>query len=382
MRRPSSRSNGAIRSVLVLWADNTAANLGLRAIAEGNARLIRDALDDSDVVVDFQGFGRGDSEVSFGTRAILKDFGRANGPIKSKLRRYDLIFDSGAGDSLTDIYGLKRLSFIVYAHWMTRRLGLPLVLAPQTIGPFQTMLGRFVARKSLGQAVVVLARDSVSATYSETVLGRRVDAVGTDVCFLLPAVAAPGTRDVIINVSGLLWFSDTHVDSEHYREQVILLVRQLVGSGRRVSLLAHVVHSPSGNDDVDAVTDLVARLGPGVSVEILVPETLVEARALLASGRIVVGARMHACLNALSQAVPAIPWGYSRKFEPLLADLGWTDVIDLRTNQRAAEATFGLIMEPGHQARLEDSARRIPGVAQAAIDVSRQTLARALRGEY
>ena len=47
---------------------------------------------------------------------------------------------------------------------------------------------------------------------------------------------------------------------------------------------------------------------------------------------------MHACLNALSVGTPAIPLAYSRKFEPLLADLGWRSVVDLRTSDDAANA--------------------------------------------
>ena len=51
---------------------------------------------------------------------------------------------------------------------------------------------------------------------------------------------------------------------------------------------------------------------------------------MLAGASLVVGSRMHACLNALSVGTPAVPLAYSRKFAPLMADLGWEHVIDLR----------------------------------------------------
>jgi polysaccharide pyruvyl transferase WcaK-like protein len=38
---------------------------------------------------------------------------------------------------------------------------------------------------------------------------------------------------------------------------------------------------------------------------------------------------MHACLNSLSVGTPAIPLAYSRKFAPLLADVGWEYVVSL-----------------------------------------------------
>ncbi|RXZ72227.1 polysaccharide pyruvyl transferase family protein [Agromyces albus] len=369
--RSSSDGPPSPNRVLVLWADNSAANLGLRVLAQGNAELVREAA--QGVEVDFQDFGPGDSRVSFGTRSILRDIGRRNGPIKTKLRQYDLILDSGAGDSFADIYGLKRLSFIAYAHWMARRLRIPLALGPQTIGPFNTVIGRAIARRSLRQAELVTSRDMASAEYARTVLKRSVDAVGTDVVFMLPTREEPmGTRDVIVNVSGLLWFGDDHVDSTYYQAQVRQLIEGLLDAGRRVSLLAHVVNSPSGNDDIDAI-DAVSRSLDRPGIELLIPTDLDEARAYIASGRVLVGARMHACLNALSQGVPAIPWAYSRKFAPLLSAVRWTHVFDLREKDDVATSTIEMILDPVQSAVLAAEALDVAASARdsmaACVDV-------------
>ena len=61
------------------------------------------------------------------------------------------------------------------------------------------------------------------------------------------------------------------------------------------------------------------------------PADLNEARDHLARSKVVVGSRMHACLNALSVGTPAIAWGYSRKFGPLFRDFGWQYAIDIRS---------------------------------------------------
>ena len=52
--------------------------------------------------------------------------------------------------------------------------GTPVVLGPQTIGPFRTRRGRALGLWSMRRAVSVMARDSVSAAYAEG-LGRPVD---------------------------------------------------------------------------------------------------------------------------------------------------------------------------------------------------------------
>ncbi|MBI9116200.1 polysaccharide pyruvyl transferase family protein [Sanguibacter suaedae] len=363
---------------LILWSDNRAANLGLRVLAQGNAQLLRRSLGDRPVTVDFQDFGPGDSDVSFGTRSILKDLGRRHGPIKSKVRRYDVLVDTGAGDSFTDIYGLKRLLFIAYAHHVARRLRVPLVMAPQTFGPFDTRIGRALGRRSARQAVCAIARDDKSARYAEEQLGRAVDATTTDVVFLLPR-ESPGTgHDVVVNVSGLLWFASDHVDCEYYRQQVVTLVRGLLEAGREVTLLPHVVHSPSGNDDVDASRALVELLGADSGVRTVVPESLAEARQVLASAQVAVGARMHACLNALSQGVPAVPWAYSRKFAPLMARLGWSYLVDLRDGGDAAGQTLALILDPQASARMSEDVTQVGEAAERELEPAVTALARAL----
>jgi colanic acid/amylovoran biosynthesis protein len=49
-------------------------------------------------------------------------------------------------------------------------------------------------------------------------------------------------------------------------------------------------------------------------------------------------------LNSLSQGVPAIGWSYSRKFAPLLSDLGWNHLFDLKEGKPAmAKETFSAI---------------------------------------
>jgi polysaccharide pyruvyl transferase WcaK-like protein len=310
-----------------LWADSQSANFGVRVLAEGMANLARAAWGPN-IEVEFQNFGAGDSEISFYTRSIARDIGRRNGPIKSKLRQYDLILDSGAGDSFTDIYGLKRLSFMFYAQRTASRLGIPVIMGPQTIGPFNTTLGRWAASRSLRTMDGVIARDPRSAECAED-LGRKVDALATDVVFALGDPPRFESRDVLLNISGLLWFGDAHIDSSRYRRELIELVAGLQDQGRKVSLIAHVVSSARGNhdDDVDAVKEFQRE--HGTELEVILPSTLEHARSALAGANFVIGSRMHACLNALSAGTPAIAWAYSRKFAPLMSDIGWNYVIDL-----------------------------------------------------
>lgn len=310
---------------LVLWADSRSANYGVRVLAAGAAELAKRAWG-PDTVVEFQDYGPGDSPVSFGAKSIIADVTRRRRDITQRIDSFDVILDTGAGDSFADIYGYKRLMTMMNAARIANGLGIPRVVTPQTVGPFDKQLGRTLGKWSLRHASLVVARDSASARYCAD-LGRTVDLLASDMVFALPPEIPDAARDVILNVSGLLWEGNSHTDNRKYQNSVLKLIGALAADGRRVSLLAHVIGSKHTADDVFAINEILTRTD--VEVEVLIPSDLSEARRYLASARVVVGSRMHACLNALSQGVPAISWAYSRKFAPLMGDLGWKYVVDL-----------------------------------------------------
>ncbi|MCQ4120962.1 polysaccharide pyruvyl transferase family protein [Rhodococcus tibetensis] len=338
--------------ILVLWADGESTNLGLRALAEG-VREVASRAWGTDCEMVFH------THASEGTplqrKKVMADLGRGKGPVKTEIHKYDIVLDTGGGDSFTDIYGLRRLMLMAYVHRAAKKSGVPLVLMPQTIGPFHSLLGGVIGAGALRRVSAVFARDPVSADYSMQ-RGRPVDGISTDMVFALPIpeVASSLAHDVIVNVSGLLWEPNSHIDFAKYREATSSLIEALISRGRTVSVLAHVLDSDMADNDVPAAVAVAENYGS--QVEVLVPEGLSEARSLMASAELVIGARMHACLNALSVGTPAIPWAYSRKFEPLLSALGWDWSIDLKTVGDAAATTLGMIDSLDSETVLEQTA--------------------------
>jgi polysaccharide pyruvyl transferase WcaK-like protein len=326
--------------VLVLWADGRSANLGVRVLAEGAESLARTVFG-PEVEVVFQDLGPNPEGFRVSLDLIKQDVGRRRGPIKQWLRQFDAVFDTGAGDSFTDIYGRNRLARITYTQLTARRLGIPLVLLPQTIGPFTGGAHRMLARRVLRRADIVMSRDGVSTNHAAE-LGRRDVVRATDLVFSLPVVEAQKTRDVMVNVSGLLWGENSHLDAPSYRRSVVDLIEGLRERGRTVSLLPHVLANSTADNDMVPLDELTERFP---DIETIVPQALSDARAAVASAQWVLGSRMHACLNALSVGTPAIPWAYSRKFQPLLEDVKWGETLDLRTAQQPAKTTIERITE-------------------------------------
>lgn len=352
--------------VLILWSEPGSPNLGVRALAAGTTALVRSVWPDAELA--YQGYGPGDAPCRIGDpRRLARRFGRRHDEFVAWLRGFDLVVDTRAGDSFADIYGVERLVTMSLVHELVRRAGVPLVLGPQTIGPFATRRGRLLARRTVKTAAAVLARDVTSAEVTRT-LGRDDVVLTTDVVFALAAQQVDRTRDVVLNVSGLLWQPNPHVDFESYRATVTGLAGALLDAGRQLTVLAHVLDSPNPDNDVPTVRSVGAELGG--EVEVSVPGSLDDARAVLASSRLVIGSRMHACLNALSQGVPAIPLAYSRKFEPLLEAIGWRHTVDLRTAARPVDDVLAAMADPG----LADAAAAVPGTAAALQAVAQRTL--------
>ena len=353
--------------VLILWADNQSANLGVRVLARGTAELVRGAYG-ADTQVDFQDFEAGDSQTAFNKSTFAQDIGRPHGPMKAKLEGYDLVVDTGAGDSFTDAYGWKRLLLMSHVREVLVRKNIPYVMSPQTIGPFTTAFGRLAGGRGLHKASVVVARDPISARHSLD-LGRPAPST-SDVVFALPTAPRTVTSDVVLNVSGLLWQTERFGPSMSYRAMIQSLIETLIKRNVSVTLLAHVLANPTVDDDTDALADLQRIYGTDASY--VVPRSLEEARETIAGAGIVVGSRMHACLNAISQGVPTLPIAYSRKFGPLFNDLGWNHGMSVADAIADPVMVTNLAMELRDQT---DSARLAAANGRARIEQATRELA-------
>lgn len=350
--------------VLVSWAEQTTANLGVRVLAEGAAALVRRVRPEAEVVT--QSYGHGPAPINIGIpRSLLREAALNSRGGRDWVKSFDLVIDMRAGDSFADIYGRPRLRAQSAFAQFVSFCGVPLVMGPQTIGPFRTMEGRLIGKHSMRLADLVMARDHISAEVAAE-MGRPVDVLTTDVVFALAIPDAAEPRDVVVNVSGLLWDSDDHGPKDSYRETVRTLLQGLQSRGREITLLAHVLDADRSDRDGPTVAALAQEFG----VEAIVPESLEQVRSTLRGSELAIGSRMHACLNSLSVGTPAVALAYSRKFRPLLSDVGWEHVVSLADSHPAEQALR--IVDDGEA--LKDDARK----ARARADVLLEEAAVAL----
>lgn len=293
-------------------------------------------------------------------------------------RRADIVIDIGAGDSFADIYGRRRLSRIFLLKFLTHIAGTPLVVAPQTIGPFNRPVSKLLARMTLNRSSVLCTRDRKSTECLREIGVTRPVIEASDVALRLPyaepAVRPPGRPRVGINVSGLL------MNGGYDRRNMFGLSLDYPGLMARivtsflehpekpeVHLVPHVIVEERGavEDDLTACTKL-AEGKPGV---IVAPRfrSPSEAKTYIAGLDFFAGARMHACIAAFSSGVAVVPMAYSRKFAGLFGSLGYTRTVDC-TGQDEATILSAVIDGFSNRALLAAEAR-------SALSVGRQKLA-------
>jgi colanic acid/amylovoran biosynthesis protein len=265
------------------------------------------------------------SGVALGPNARFKQMLLGRGDFLEALRQADMVLDLGEGDSWTDIYGSRRF----FAHAGTKMsalmLGKPLVLAPQTIGPFRHPVSRWVSDFVMDRARAIFARDDLSSDYLASRGLSCETATYTDVAFRLPFEPQPkalGKLRVGLNVSGLLYQKGytgrndlgLKIDYAAYTDRII---EHFTRAGAEIHLIPHV-SAMAGNDDDLAILPQLPPPFPDASA----------AKSYISSMDFVVAGRMHACIGAYSARVPVVPLAYSRKFNGLFGSLGYRHVVD------------------------------------------------------
>ncbi|MEZ5276837.1 MAG: polysaccharide pyruvyl transferase family protein [Opitutaceae bacterium] len=121
-----------------------------------------------------------------------------------------------------------------------------------------------------------------------------------------------------------------------HKELVDRIINRLIEGGAQVLLIPHVFGTgPNSESDVNASREVLASLAPTLTPYL----TMVsgdfdqhELKAIIGSCSFFIGARMHACIAALSQTIPAVGLAYSPKFRGVFNSVGLSDqVLDLRS---------------------------------------------------
>jgi polysaccharide pyruvyl transferase WcaK-like protein len=341
---------------------------------------------------------------------LTRHIGGLGNPGMRALLASDAVWDISAGDSFADLYGKRHLRAMLAPKRLALACGIPLVLLPQTYGPYTRAASRRQVAAVLRACRLAWARDEDSLGVLRDLLGADFDPqrhrAGVDVAFGLeiraPAqpLAEPvaswldsrgGPPTVGLNVSGLL-FNDPQARARFglatdYRAALVLLAGELLRKTEARLLLVPHVLPPSGSIESDLVAcralreSLAAGLRPRVEV---LPAGLDASETKYIVSRLdwFSGARMHACIGALSSGIPTGGVAYSPKMRGVFATCGQSahvaDLRSLRTEELVAALWASWEARAEARATL---ASRLPAVIERARSQMRETLAASRRRE-
>jgi len=278
-------------------------------------------------------------------------------PWMREIMETDVACAVSGGDSFSDIYGIGRFLYVALPQLLMLLTNRRLVLLPQTIGPFQSPLVTRMAKYILDRAEIVYCRDHISAGIARKLLDCKAEDQKVrfcyDMAFAVPPVT-PKSLDLVglpsmkgnahpvvgFNISGLLLSGGYTQDNMFglkvdYRTMVYDLIRMLIEEKSAiVVLIPHVFGaSTSLESDTGACESVFESLGEKYRGRIgLVRGDYKhdEIKHVIGGCDFFLGARMHACIAALSQNIPTVLIAYSDKFAGMAKAIGGGSVIDPR----------------------------------------------------
>lgn len=269
-------------------------------------------------------------------------------PWLARIARADVAVAVSGGDSFSDIYGLGRFFYVTLPQVLALSLGVRLVMLPQTIGPFRSVPARWIARFLLRRASVVYSRDKAGVQQLRELLAAGDHEAKARFCFDmgfvvephrpptldlggLPARPASNERPLVgLNVSGLLLIGgytrsnmfDLNFD---YGDLIDALVSHFIDVKNADVLLVPHVFGDTAESDTLAVRSVHHRLQRRHASRLFCVQGSYdqnEIKYIIGLCDFFVGSRMHACIAALSQGVPAAGIAYSDKFAGVFDSVG------------------------------------------------------------
>lgn len=363
----------------LLWHSMNSDNLGVGALTLGHMDILRDVARELDLEPHFvliawteprpPYFTRPDIEV---VQVRMKDFVRPGG-IWGTARRCDIVLDIGGGDSFADIYGWKRTVKMAIGQTACMLAGPPFVFAPQTVGPFARWWTRRIALGLMRRAKLVATRDKPSTDMLHDIGYRGPLIEASDVAFRMayetPETADDGKVRVGLNVSGLLMNGGYTQDNmfgltTDYPKLARAIVEYFTGQPNvELHLVGHVISDTFVVEDDHRACAALQQEFPGT---VLAPvfQSPPEAKSYIAGMDYFVGARMHACIAAMTTGVPVMPVAYSRKFSGVFGTVGYQHTADCKTESAEdilAKVKYGF--ENRAQLKAEAEAAKAKGLA-------------------
>lgn len=292
-------------------------------------------------------------------RAVRNRIVRSNRRL-SILKAADFVGDIRAGDSFSDIYGLRRFILGIIPGVIAILMQKKLVLLPQTYGPFKSKISKHIALFVMRRAEKLYSRDKEGIDLIGEMLGEsskhKSIQLCPDVAFVLEPILPdtlhlepeldikPGVPLIGFNISSMLYVEGMTGNNEfglkfNYKEFVHVLLQELMeGTSAHVLLVPHeyFTYKINGREYSEFNISVIERelIDKRYHDRIHLVKREYnqnEIKGIIGLCDFFIGSRMHACIAALSQGKAAVGLAYSKKFTGVFQTIGVEKcVIDMR----------------------------------------------------
>lgn len=226
------------------------------------------------------------------------------------------------GDGFSDIYGERDFLNRMNQTKLLKRANVPLIMLPQTVGPFKSKEMYKVAIDILRYAKEVYVRDG---KFVDEFKKLRIPYVQTkDISsYMIPEPWPINIEEKAIglNVSGLAYSNSFHSlenQFDSYPELIERIINHFRAKGCVIYLIPHSYGytSPIEDDDMLACREAYGRLADKNNVVLIDTDmSAPQVKFLISKMTFFIGARMHANFAAIYTGVPVFGTAYSYKFE-------------------------------------------------------------------
>jgi polysaccharide pyruvyl transferase WcaK-like protein len=207
---------------------------------------------------------------------------------------------------------LSRTWDVLVASYLGRRV----VMFPNSVGPFNTHVGRLLSRLALRRCSCILVRDSISYEMVNK-LGRTCPVISTSDTSLLYdelRVREPVSHGRLIGVVPGFYSDVLSADrvTQYLAAHAEALDFVLDKYGFDAVFLSNYV-SGFANDDLDVCRRIISRMKNKDRVKVVNVDTFEEFKKILGRCSLVVSSRMHSSVAAVLEEVPTVCIAYDQK---------------------------------------------------------------------
>ncbi|MFJ5922052.1 polysaccharide pyruvyl transferase family protein [Kitasatospora sp. NPDC092948] len=266
------------------------------------------------------------------------------------LAEADLVLSLGGGylNGKADFASDLSIGFLLLPLWLAQRFGVPVVLAPQSYGPFPTRTQAALMRKVVGASRRVVAREEISvARLAEAGVPDANLVRGVDSAFAFTGLSRRAWRQelaVPADAELVLVTARRFLDPEaqdRYEAAMAGAVRHLLARGCHVVLVPQVTCTFQADDD-RIVNRRIAALLDSPRLHLLDDASIDhhDIFALYGAADFILGTRFHSVIFGLVSGVPCAAVEYDHKTRGIMADLGLEHWV-----VRMTEATTGSLVD-------------------------------------